>query len=189
MTLCIVKKTLDAIIETGNHYVVAIKKNSKKLYSLIESATARLTKCYDYHKTEEKNRGRREIRITHAFEASKEIKECIPHIKTVVRIKRLRTNKKKTSEEIIYYACDVGYNAKKFSKGIRGHWTIENNLHWVKDVVMNEDKSLMGNISIAPIISILKSHIIGLAYVNTKSVINFQRTISHDIGIMSLLLE
>ncbi|MDW7692610.1 transposase [Flammeovirgaceae bacterium SG7u.132] len=35
------------------------------------------------------------------------------------------------------FRCD----AKAFHTEIRGHWTIENSLHWVKDVVHNEDKN------------------------------------------------
>ncbi|MBD2604039.1 transposase [Scytonema hofmannii FACHB-248] len=38
-------------------------------------------------------------------------------------------------------------SAVDFAQGIRGHWGIENRLHWVKDVVFNEDVSTihMGN--------------------------------------------
>jgi predicted transposase YbfD/YdcC len=32
-------------------------------------------------------------------------------------------------------------NAVTFAQGIRGHWGIENRLHWVKDVVFDEDRS------------------------------------------------
>jgi predicted transposase YbfD/YdcC len=31
--------------------------------------------------------------------------------------------------------------AKEFAQGIRGHWHIENSLHYVKDVTMKEDAS------------------------------------------------
>lgn len=121
-----VKKTLDTIVATNNHYVVAIKRNFKKLFLLIESATSRLTSCIDYHKTVEKSHGRKETRIIHVFDSTKEIRDYLSHIKTVVRVQRIRESKKKTSEEIVYYACDVKYSAKKFNKGIRQHWSIEN---------------------------------------------------------------
>ncbi len=32
-------------------------------------------------------------------------------------------------------------SANHFHTGIRGHWTIENSLHWVKDVIHNEDNN------------------------------------------------
>jgi len=186
---CIVKKTLDTIEATNNHYVVAIKRNCKTLYKLIESATARLTTSTSYHKTVEKCHGRKETRIIHVFESTSEIREYLSHIKTVVRVQRFRESKMKTSEEIVYYACNDSHNAKTFYTGIRGHWTIENRLHWVKDVDMLEDKSSISNRIMAPIISILKSHVIGLSYLNSSSVVNFQRTIAHNIESMSFLLE
>jgi predicted transposase YbfD/YdcC len=156
---------------------------------MIESATVKRTSCYDYFKSEEINRGRLETRIIHVFGATEEIKEYLPHIKAVVRVKRIRQNKKNTSEEIIYYVSDVEYTAKRFYKGIREHWSIENKLHWVKDVVMLEDKSAITNIQLAPILSLLKSHVIELAYLNYSGVTNFLRTIAHNIEQMCLLLE
>ena len=32
-------------------------------------------------------------------------------------------------------------DAAIYGKGIRGHWKIENSLHWVKDVIHGEDKN------------------------------------------------
>jgi predicted transposase YbfD/YdcC len=189
LTHCIVKKTLDTIVATGNHYVVAIKRNCKKLYSQFVKATNQLTTCIDYYKTEELNKGRKETRIVHVLEVNKEITDYIPHIQIIVRIKRIRENKKKISEEIIYYACDVRYTAKIIYNGIRNHWFIENKLHWVKDVVMFEDKSQNRNIITSAIMSILKSQVISLAYLNSNSVINFQRTIAHNIEQMLFTLE
>lgn len=156
---------------------------------MIESATAKLTSSYDYDKSEEINRGRLETRTIHVFEASKEIREYLPHINAVVRVKRFRQSNKKISEVTFYYVSDVKYNAKRFNKGIREHWSIENKLHWVKDVVMMEDKSSISNIHLAPILSLLKSHVIELAYLNSRSVINFQRTVAHNIEQMCFLLE
>jgi hypothetical protein len=161
----------------------------KKLYSLIESATSKLSTGVDYYKTVEINRGREETRTIHVFDATKEITDYLSHIKMVIRVKRLRRNKNVTSEEIVFYICDKNYTAKMFYSGIRGHWSIENRLHWVKDVVMMEDKSPKSNVFLASILSILKSCVIGIAYANCNSVINFQRKIAHNIEYMSDLLE
>jgi predicted transposase YbfD/YdcC len=59
---CIVKKTIQTIIGTGNDYVVCVKKNQHKLYrQLVEESKGWATKI-GYYKTQEKNRGRIEIR-------------------------------------------------------------------------------------------------------------------------------
>lgn len=43
-------------------------------------------------------------------------------------------------EETAYYLSSVERNeADYFAVGIRGHWSIENRLHWVKDVQRGED--------------------------------------------------
>ena len=186
---CIVKKTLNAIVNVGCHYVVAIKRNNKTLFHYIENLTSMLTKNVGYYRKVEQNRGRRESRTIHVFEPSKEIKEYLSHIKSVLRVERTREIKGKTSTEIVYYVCDVRYKANQFYNGIRGHWSIENRLHWVKDVVMMEDSSALRNKKTASIISILKSFVIELANMNSNSVINFQRTSAQDIEQISYLLE
>ena len=49
-----------------------------------------------------------------------------------------RTAKGKTSTQTRYYLLSDP-NAKHFAKAVRGHWGIENRLHWVLDVTMGED--------------------------------------------------
>ena len=40
------------------------------------------------------------------------------------------------------------YSAAEFADAIRAHWSIENKLHWVKDVTLNEDNCIhTGNYS------------------------------------------
>ena len=51
----------------------------------------------------------------------------------------LRRNKK--SEETLYYISSKLLPSKKIAAKIRGHWLIENQVHWVKDVIFNIDKS------------------------------------------------
>lgn len=38
-----------------------------------------------------------------------------------------------------FYISSVATTAQQFHTIIRGHWTIENQLHWVKDVIFDED--------------------------------------------------
>ena len=41
--------------------------------------------------------------------------------------------------EYRYYISSAELTPEQFSSAVRGHWAIENSLHWVLDVVMNED--------------------------------------------------
>ena len=44
-----------------------------------------------------------------------------------------------TSEETRYYISSLITSAKEFLSSVRGHWEVENKLHWVLDVVFRED--------------------------------------------------
>ena len=49
------------------------------------------------------------------------------------------TKKRFTDNDRHYISSVSSSNAKFFHEGIRNHWSIENKLHWVKDVIHNED--------------------------------------------------
>src|SRR2546430_11253207 len=45
----------------------------------------------------------------------------------------------KVSTEVSYFISSLRPNARRIGQAIRGHWSIENGLHWVLDVVFRED--------------------------------------------------
>jgi len=60
---------------------------------------------------------------------------------TVGMCLRERTLNGKTTEETHYFIGSGRLGARKAAKALRGHWGIENNLHWQLDVHFGEDKS------------------------------------------------
>lgn len=56
-----------------------------------------------------------------------------------------------------YYITSRRDHAQGYAQGVRGHWLIENRLHWVKDVQTNEDASGIGSGRGAATLSLLKS--------------------------------
>ena len=68
-----------------------------------------------------------------------------PLVQAVVKVVRVVEHKRKgraqTSEETAWWISTVALSAAQFQHAIRGHWSIENQNHYVRDVAMSEDAS------------------------------------------------
>jgi len=135
------KKTLKAIVLSGNDYVVQVKKNQKKLYTAcvnICSKDTSVSSCESY----EKAHGRTELRKVTLFKKDNRISSNWESVQLIIKVERLTERKEKTSYEDSYYISSlISDDSKQIAKGVRNHWSIENRLHWVKDVIQNEDNA------------------------------------------------
>lgn len=94
------------------------------------------------------NRGRIETREIFVYDCMYAIedKHKWNSVKEVIKVHRTTYPKKepnKVSQEIRYYISSKYMDAKEYNYGIRAHWSIENSLHYVKDVILGEDRSLI----------------------------------------------
>jgi predicted transposase YbfD/YdcC len=64
-------------------------------------------------------------------------------VKRIIKIERTGIRNRKPFEEKVFYISSLTENATEFAQRIRAHWHVENRLHWVKDVVLKEDESLL----------------------------------------------
>ena len=154
------KKTIDSIVENNNYYVLPVKNNQKSLLKEIKKLPSMPIEV-DKDTTVEKNRGRIESREVKVFENDfyKETEELgWKDVKSIIQLRRTVFHKKnlKISQEIIYYISNLETSASEFNIGIRNHWLVES-MHWIKDVVFNEDKSCVIEEQRASNFSIMRS--------------------------------
>ena len=135
-----------------------MKGNQKKLLEQIQQNTSDNALCTDYHVQETRGRGRTEIRKTFIYKDISGISNEWVAISRLIRVERYVYKKNKKSHETAFYISDIVSNkAAYFAKHIRGHWGIENRLHWVKDVNMKEDDSRIKKGSAPENFSILRN--------------------------------
>ncbi len=134
------------VLQKQAHYIMTLKDNQAKLRDdvqwLLKDAFDHHFKNrpYSYTQTQERGHGRSEVRRcwvltdlsyldTHAW----------PGLKSIVLIESHRTLKDVVSVEKRFYISSLNSTASEMLRMIRSHWQIENSLHWVLDVVFNED--------------------------------------------------
>src|SRR5215208_1717984 len=133
----------------GGHYVLAVKGNQPTLHGDIQACFAAAARDdfaaarHDMCATRDESRGRVEERVCTVLYEPEGLSTADqwPDLKAVAQVYRRRQVGDKVSEEWAYYACSRKLTAKQMAAAVRGHWGIENGLHWVLDVVFGEDRS------------------------------------------------
>ncbi len=137
--------TAEKLIAKGAEYVVTVKRNRKTLYQdvrwLFEYAADEA--IIDSHvETFDAKHGRYETRRCFVLNNVSYLENHgFPGLSCAVMVEREREVKGKLSKSRHYYLASFCAEAKQLLAFIRGHWSIENSLHWVLDVVFREDTS------------------------------------------------
>ncbi len=126
-------------------YLLQVKANQKTLLEEVENMF-RITKIASDDHQQDFGHGRIESRTCNVITDLTFLEEKVhwEDLKSIVRVER-KTFYKQTNKESVetsYYISSAKSSAKKFNQAVRGHWAIENNLHWSLDVLFQEDKSL-----------------------------------------------
>jgi predicted transposase YbfD/YdcC len=139
-----------AIMRAGANYLLAVKANQPTLRAEIETFfNAFSPEADDIDVDIDKGHGRIEQRVvTVAREVDwlsgdrrfpGELR--LPGIATIIRVQSRAELKDRCRLETRYYISSQPLKARQAAEAVRGHWGIENRLHWVLDVVFNEDQS------------------------------------------------
>lgn len=135
------------VVTRGGDYVLAVKENQPTLYAEVErmeeAALATEYAGASQCGVEEASHGRQEMRACWVLTDLAGLSERPkwPGLRSVVVVVRERTVDGKNSCEKHYYISSRVMSAEDFLGVIRGHWGIENSLHWVLDVSFGEDRS------------------------------------------------
>jgi predicted transposase YbfD/YdcC len=143
------KEIAQQIVSSGGDYVLAVKANQERLLDDIQTTVGRaLDGEFPRHQvaeytTRERGHGREEERSYLVVRNLKGIRDrqAWPKLRTVGMIRRDRTINGETTTEAHYFIGSRTMSARKYAQVLRGHWRIENNLHWQLDVSFGEDAS------------------------------------------------
>jgi predicted transposase YbfD/YdcC len=157
------------IRERGGDYVLPVKQNQPTLYGrvreAIDAGLEQDAERIDEHCTDERGHGRREVRAYAVFPAPEGVDpEGLWQDLCAVGVTfSERTDcRGRTSLEGRYYILSRQLSAKEFADAVRGHWSIENQLHWQLDVSFREDGSRVRTGHAAANLSVIRRFALGL---------------------------
>jgi predicted transposase YbfD/YdcC len=149
------KEIAQKILDKDADYVLAVKDNQPTLREKIEQMFTD-AEGIDFAHTQHdidsdigKDHGRVETRKCWVIDDSKYLfyiqgpdeRRWWPGLRSIVKIEATRRIGEKESTETRYYISSRGDSAKALNATIRGHWGVENSLHWVLDIAFREDES------------------------------------------------
>ncbi len=137
-------KTASTIQARGADYVLTVKKNQPTLHRRLEELFLRQdVRGLRRHVTVEKAHGRQERREYYAVPVPADLRSKWKGVRSVGMVYRNRKNivSGKVHEETMYFISSLPPKVRTLAKYIRGHWAVENTLHWSLDVNFGEDAS------------------------------------------------
>jgi predicted transposase YbfD/YdcC len=154
------KKIAKEIVEADADYVLALKGNQETVHeevktfldqTVAEKQTLRppgakplaAAASLAFLETVEKDHGRFEIRRYYQSDALAWFadKGKWEGLKSVGLVESVREWKGKTTIERRYFLSSLPLGVETFARAVRGHWGVENKLHWVLNVCLREDQS------------------------------------------------
>jgi predicted transposase YbfD/YdcC len=142
------KAIAEKIVEGKGHYVLQLKDNQPTLHALVketfEELTGRGIPCvpFRYHEETDAGHGRVETRRiwTTDWTAWYQDRAEWANLKSFVCVESVRRLGDHCSTERRYFISDLdGRDAKAMLGYARGHWGIENKVHWSLDMTFRED--------------------------------------------------
>ena len=135
----------------GGDYVLAVKDNQPTLHADVHQVFLDglegdfAGRKHRYHRTTERGHGRTETRHYHLVQVPRSLAGKHPGfagLRTLGMVFRERqVGEGPPTAETRFYISSLDLQVRAFAEAVRGHWSIENNLHGVLDVTFQEDAS------------------------------------------------
>jgi predicted transposase YbfD/YdcC len=141
------KEIAKQIVAQGGDYVLSVKNNQPNLLADIQETISEVLDHgqegvhYETYETRDKDHGREEIRsylIVKNLEKIRNRNEWA-ELKVIGMYTSSRIIAGERLDEAHYFIGSRDADASVYGKTLRGHWSIENNLHWQLDVTFGED--------------------------------------------------
>ncbi len=133
----------ELIIGQGGHYLLALKKNQKQLYEQVSEHMQRNKQALEQERWQDFGSGRIEERVCYVCDRLELLDglDAWPAISRVVMVEASREKDGVVKSQTRFYLSSLPAGPEEFNRLVRGHWGVENNLHWMLDVVFGEDRS------------------------------------------------
>jgi predicted transposase YbfD/YdcC len=143
------KETARQVVEAGGDYLFVVKDNQPTLLEDIQECFARARDSdfagldHDCYTTAERGHGRTERHCYHIVRQPQGLRqaEAWEGLRVIGLCYSERTAAGQTSAEARYFIGSKAAGARYYGKALRGHWGIENGLHWQLDLTFNEGAS------------------------------------------------
>lgn len=163
------RKVAEAILKQRGHYVMIAKENQSELRAWIKAVFDEpvwLSEPPTVADSIDIGHGRIENRKLQASSALSD-HGLWPGLEQVFEVERevIQVKSGKTSREVVYGCTSLSReqaSADVLLKLVRGHWTIENRSHWVRDVTMEEDRSQVRKGNLPQVMAAMRNTVIGL---------------------------
>lgn len=136
------------VVEKEGDYLFSLKGNQGTLHADVKEFLDQQIKDnfkksrVDKFESQEKGHGRIESRICYSCNDIEWLQKrhAWPGLQSIVALYSKRTIGDKVEEETRYFISSLPMNAEKAAHAVRAQWGIENQVHWVLDVVFLDDQ-------------------------------------------------
>lgn len=161
------KKIAEKIVDSGADYVLALKGNQGTVHEEFKDFLDDLAERSVDHGLGESAQFFQEVGKDHGRIETRKYWQSddigwfadLPQwkgLRSVGRVESTREIGEKITVERRYYLSSLELDAECFARAVRGHWSVENSLHWVMDVNFREDNSRARNKNAAENLALMR---------------------------------